>query len=105
MSSKLLLQAESWLGKLATRLGFPGIVQDVDYRSQAFGTEVSVKRGSLFTVVSVNGVDVYFNRFSGKIDGVGFSRASGYRPDRVQESVRSAARLAEHLAQARSRMP
>jgi hypothetical protein len=80
-------------------------VQDVDYRSQAFGTEVSVKRGNLYTVVSVNGVEVYFNRFSGKIDGVGFSQASRYKAASAQESVHSAERLGSAVATARNRTP
>ena len=62
-----------WLGGLANLLGMPGFVRDTTYRSQNLGAAVVVKRGRLFTVVCVNGVDVYFNRFSGRIDGVGSS--------------------------------
>jgi len=37
---------------------------------------VSVRSTNLFTVVVVNGVQVYFYRLSGHIDGVGFTPSS-----------------------------
>jgi hypothetical protein len=66
----LLVEAEIWLGKLANAVGAPGMVKDGQYRSALDGTHVSVKRGCLYTVISVNGVDVYFRRFGGELDGV-----------------------------------
>lgn len=93
-----------WLGRLANWIGFPGLVQDIEYRSKAFGTSVRVKRGNLYTVVTVNGVDVYFCRFSGQIDGVGFSRDADYKPELIQESIGPVERLAERLTKARNRM-
>ena len=84
------------LGAFANAIGIPGIVRDTEYRSKATGTRVLVKRGKFFTVVSVNGVDVYFNRFSGTIDGVGVTPASGSQAcqhGRIQELVRSDGQL------------
>jgi len=37
--------------------------------------------GPLFSVVSVNGLDVYFHRLTGKIDGVGFGPARDCKSD------------------------
>lgn len=72
-----------WLGGIVNRLGFPGFVRDATYRSQQTGAAVVVKRGRLYTVVCVNGVDVYFNRLSGNIDGVGTSGSAECMPAAV----------------------
>ncbi len=80
------------LGGFANSLGIPGFVRKVEYHSDNFGTRVAVRVGRLFTVVSVDGTDVYFNRFSGEIDGVGFSRTSGCK-------LHVAARLERFVAQ------
>lgn len=58
-------------------LGVPGFVADTEYRSGTPSSHVRVRRERLFTVVSVNGLDVYFRRFSGRIDGVGVSPPAG----------------------------
>ena len=76
-----------WLGSLINSLGLPGFVRDTDYRSAQFGTQVRVRRGSLFTVICVNGLDLYFHRLSGHIDGVGFSPSTDCIPAAVRESA------------------
>ncbi len=60
----------SWLGRVAGLAGFPGWVRECSYTS-VLGVQVHVRISPLFTVVTVNGVDVYFYRLSGQIDGVG----------------------------------
>ena len=62
----------SWLGWVMNLAGFPGWVRECSYRSH-LGVQVDVRISFLFTVVTVNGVDIYFYRLSGQIDGVGFS--------------------------------
>jgi hypothetical protein len=59
------------VGQFLNLAGYPLFVRQCDYRSAGAGTAVSVKRLELYTLISVNGTDVYFNRFTGKIDGVG----------------------------------
>jgi hypothetical protein len=76
---KSLLRLEVWLGGLANAVGIPGVVRDTEYRSALDGTTVSVKRGCLYTVISVNGVDVHVRRFGGGIDAVAFSRRSDFK--------------------------
>ncbi len=71
------------------RLGVPGFVRDTEYQSSTYGTRVRVKRWGFFTVVSVDGVDVYFDRFSGKIEGVGFSPATDSAPGAARKPRRS----------------
>jgi hypothetical protein len=58
-------------GRLLNALGVPGFVREGDYRSERLDTRVHVHCDARFTVVSVNGVDVYFRRLSGRLDGVG----------------------------------
>jgi hypothetical protein len=67
----------SWLGGLVNALGVPGLVQDTEYRSHTSLCQVRVRRERIFTVVTVNGVDVYFHRFSGRIDGCGTRPTNG----------------------------
>jgi hypothetical protein len=69
----MFAKIEYYFGMLVNSLGLPGFVQDVEYEAGIHKAGITVKRGGYFTVVSVNGLDVYFRRFSGKIDGVGFS--------------------------------
>jgi hypothetical protein len=66
-----------WLGRLANLAGYPLLVRPCEYHSANFETSVSVKRLEMYTLITVNGLDVYFNRFTGKIDGLGSTPTSG----------------------------
>jgi hypothetical protein len=46
-------------------------------------------------VVSINGLDVYFSRFTGTVDGVGFSATSVGTPASTAQSGCSAALIAQ----------
>ena len=62
-----------WLrfwGNVANLAGFPGVVREGQYVSQD-GVSVRVRTSPFYTTVTVNGVDVYFYRLTGGIDGVG----------------------------------
>ena len=69
MNDRLRVCARAYLGRLANRLGMPGLLKDADFHSR-FGTKVRVQRGHFFTVVSVDGTNVYFDRLTGKIEHV-----------------------------------
>ena len=69
-----------WLGKLLTLLRVPGIIVNQSYNAEIARARVRVHLGPLFSVVTVNGLDVYFHRLTGKIDGVGFSQTSTDTP-------------------------
>jgi hypothetical protein len=71
MKSRATLIA--WLGRTLNALGAPGSVRSGNFESQQFGARVRVQCGELYTVLSVNGTDVYFDRLGGRIDGVGSS--------------------------------
>jgi len=64
-----------WAGRLFDLAGIPGLVRDCDYEASICKARISVRRGQYFTVIRVNGLDVYFHRLTGKIDGIGFSPA------------------------------
>ncbi len=68
-----------WLGKLLVGLGIPGIIVNQTYDARIRRAKVRVHLGPLFSVVSVNGLDIFFHRLTGKIDGIGFS--ADYRSD------------------------
>jgi hypothetical protein len=85
-----MIRFQQWLGSVMNAIGAPAFIRDTDYRSRTFGTHVRVRRGNLFTVISVNGIDVYVCRFTGVIGGIGFTQASGCIPASIRESIQSA---------------
>ncbi len=66
-----------WAGRVLNAIGVPGVVQPGTYEAGIGQASVRITVGPLFTVVTVNGVDVYLDRFTGAVDGVGFGVASG----------------------------
>jgi len=64
------------IGWLLNWLGFPGFLYDDASVALNSNTSVSVHRGPFFTVVTINGLDIYFHRLTGKIDGIGLNPAS-----------------------------
>ena len=72
-----------WVGKLLVMARVPGFIVDQTYDAAVTRANVRVQLGPLFSVVSVNGLDVYFHRLTGKIDGVGFSSTGDCRPDEI----------------------
>ena len=63
--------ARFW-GRVANLAGMPAFVRECDYRSP-LGVVVRVRKGRLFTVVTVDDVEVFFYRLTGRIDGVALS--------------------------------
>jgi hypothetical protein len=72
-----------WLGKLLGLLHVPGIVVEQAYEANIARATVRVRLGPLFTVVSVNGMDIYFHRLTGRIDGIGVSPSPGEPSDEI----------------------
>ena len=59
-------------GILFNLAGVPGLVRDCDYRAGVTDAYVKVRVRELFTIVEVNGLEIYFHRLTGIIDGIGF---------------------------------
>ena len=70
------LRSRVLAGKIYNLAGVPGIVRECDYKASVDDARIQVRAKELFTIISVNGLDIYFHRLTGKIDGVGLS---GYR--------------------------
>ncbi len=68
------------IGHLLNAVGVPGVVIPGEYRAEITEAIIHVRIGPLFTIVSVNGVDVYFHRLTGRIDGVGLSPGADCTP-------------------------
>lgn len=80
----------SFWGGVANRAGYPGLVRAGRWRSEHLEVDVTVRTSRLFTVVTVNGVDVYFYRLSGGYDGIGAScraRCRGWDAPRPVDSA------------------
>ena len=66
-----------WAGKALNAIGVPGVVRPGTYEAAIAQASVRITVGPLFTVVTVNGIDVYLHRVTGAIDGVGFGTPTG----------------------------
>lgn len=74
-------------GKVYNLAGIPGIVRDCDYSSIACDARIKVRAKEMFTIINVNGLDVYFHRLTGTIDGVGLGATSSCSLEKVRESA------------------
>jgi hypothetical protein len=92
--SSIRLGLRSFWGNTFNLLWFPGFVRNCDYQASVCDASVTVRTRDLFTVVTVNGLDIYFHRLTGKIDGVGFNPNAGCTLDAKQESARPDVRRA-----------
>lgn len=57
--------------RILNRLGFPGTIQNAAIDDLVTGQKIRVSVGVLFTKISVDGRDYYFDRLSGRYDGSG----------------------------------
>ena len=71
--SLIRLRLRVFAGKIYNLAGVPGIVRDCNYAANVGNARIQVRAREMFTIITVNGLDIYFHRLSGKIDGVGFS--------------------------------
>ena len=72
-------RAAALFGRALNALRLPGFVRNTEYDSARVGAQVRVHCGEFLTVISVNDVDVYFNRLTGRIDGVALSSRADCR--------------------------
>jgi hypothetical protein len=60
-----------WLGNALNRAGVPGMVKETIIPDEVTGAIVRIKTNPLYTVVSIDGRDYYFHRFTGRFGGTG----------------------------------
>jgi len=65
--------------------GVPGLVRNCDYEAGVTDALIKVRVHDIHTIIQVNGLDIYFHRLTGSIDGVGFM--SCCRSERVPASA------------------
>jgi hypothetical protein len=75
------------IGQLVNLAGLPGFLRECDYDAGITDANISVRVHPLFTVVRVNGLDIYFHRITGVIDGVGVSQTSGCSGRQDSQSI------------------
>lgn len=68
-----ILRGRAWLAcaRLLNALGVPGALRSAEIEDTATGQRLAITVGPLFTRVSVNGRDFYFDRITGRYDGTG----------------------------------
>src|SRR5262245_8817789 len=62
------------IGKLLNTFRVPGFVRAGRYKSR-LGDRIRVRVSPLFTVITVRGLNLFFDRLTGRVDGVGLSQA------------------------------
>ena len=90
--SAMRLTFRAILGWLLNTAGLPGFVAECDYSASIIDATVRVRKHLWFTVINVNGLDIYFHRLTGALDGVGFSPAAGCTRGPVEGLAGSAGR-------------
>jgi hypothetical protein len=81
------------IGWLIQKLRIPGLVKPFAYSSE--GLTVSVRTSPRYTILTVNGRDLYFIRETGKLDGSGMAS-----DDPVAINAFRAEHIARHKAEA-----
>jgi len=80
----LRLRLRFLVGQIFNLAGIPGLIRNCEYKAGITDAVIRVRAGEMFTVITVNGLDIYFHRLTGKIDGVGFT--PDCKLDSVQQS-------------------
>lgn len=62
------------MGHILNSLRVPGFVREGRYKSR-LGERIRVRVSPLFTVINVRGLNVFFDRLTGRVDGVSLSQA------------------------------
>lgn len=70
-------------GAIYNLAGIPGLVRECDYEAGVTDATIRVRVRDLFTVIEVNGLELYFHRLTGTYDGVGimYGCRSGQAPE------------------------
>jgi hypothetical protein len=64
---RIRLHLREWAGTVLNLVGLPGFVRACDDRAESAKTEITVRVVGMLTIISVNGVDIYFHRLADNI--------------------------------------
>ncbi len=59
------------IGWLWEKLGVPPMVKRMEIGADKIGHDVSIRTSSRYTIIKIDGVELFFNRESGAYDGYG----------------------------------
>ena len=81
------------IGELLQHLGIPGLIAPFTHQDEESGLAVSLRTSPRYTVLTVNGKELYFLRENGKFDGTGAlssdpTELNGLLADRIREGGR-----------------
>ena len=74
---RMPLEVRNSIGWIMQRIGVPGLVQPFHHNDYPRGIKVSLRTSRRYAILTVNGCELFFDRESGKFDGVGCSADSG----------------------------
>ena len=74
----MILRVRWLVGKVLNLCGFASPIRECDYTASICRARITVQQRELFTVIRVNGLDIYFHRLTGNIDGVGLNPSADY---------------------------
>ena len=69
--NRLPIRLREAIGRLLTRLRLGGMVREIELTDELTGQKVEIRVNTLFTRISLNGRDYYFDRMTGRFDGTG----------------------------------
>lgn len=72
-SQNFFLKIQNTAGKILNKIGLPGIIKPTEITDNLSGTEIKIRTGNLFTIISVNEREFYFTRITGQFAGTGSS--------------------------------
>lgn len=81
------------IGKLLQLVRAPGFVRPVEYTDPNTGQRVTVRTSPRYTVVTLDSLELYFDRESGRFDGAGMmslgdpTGLNGLQADRIRRSA------------------
>jgi len=64
-------RVKEMVGRVLRFASVPGAIRESRIEDSLTGQEIEIRVGLLFTRISVNGRDYYFNRLTGRFDGTG----------------------------------
>ena len=59
------------IGKLLEKLHAPGFVRPIDYTDPNSGQRIKIRTSPRYTIISVDSLELFFLRESGRFDGTG----------------------------------
>ena len=83
----MILRLRWWVGRFLNLCGFASPIRECEYEASICTARITVKQTALSTLITVNGLDIYFDRLSGRIYGVGLIPNADSQQGAIVESI------------------